>query len=76
MKYEITVYNFFRTMDGGADYVKDGKLSHVSGEMLNCLLNQYKLMGFRVIFDNECFVSVSRVENEIEIFSKKLWKRA
>jgi len=76
MTYEVTSYNFFRTSDGGADFVKDGKLFHLSAEMLNCLLNQYKVMGFRVIFDNDCFVSVSKAENETENFLGKLAKNS
>lgn len=76
MTYEITSYNFFRTIGGGADFVKDGKLFHLSAEMLNCMINQYRIMGFRVIFDDNCFVSVSKAENEVENFLEKLAKKA
>lgn len=58
--YEVKSYNFFRTPDGGADYIKDGELSHFSAKMLNCLLDQYKILGFKVIYDNDCFVSVAK----------------
>jgi len=75
MTYEVTSYNFFRTSDGGADFVKEGKLFCLSAEMLNCMINQYRIMGFRVIFDNARFISVSKVENEVEIFIEKLAKK-
>jgi len=76
MTYDVTSYNFFRTSDGGADFTKDGKLFHLSAEMLKCMISQYKIMGFRVIFDNECFISVSKVENETENFLEKFAKKA
>ena len=72
MNYEVKSYSFFRTPNGGADYVNDGKLFHLSAEMLNCLLNQYKVMGFKVIFNNDSFVSVAKVTNEIEVFSARM----
>lgn len=72
MNYEVKSYNFFRTPDHGADYVNDGKLFHLSAEMLDCMLNQYKVMGFMVIFDNDSFVSVAKVTNEIEVFSARM----
>lgn len=75
MTYEVTSYTFFRTIGGGADFVKDGKLFHWSAEMLKCMINQYRIMGFRVICDNECFISVSKVNNEAEIFLEKLAKK-
>lgn len=68
MNYEVKSYTFFRTTDGGADYVNNGELFHLSAEMLNCMLNQYKTTGFEVIFDNDHFVSVSKVMNEMEVF--------
>jgi hypothetical protein len=73
MKYEITSYSFFRTAKG-AEFVKDGKRYEISKEQLECLLRQYRLMGFRVIFDNDLFVSVSKVENAIEVFLEALRK--
>lgn len=75
MTYEVTSYNFFRTSDGGADWVKDGKLSHLSAGMLECMINQYRIMNFLVISDNERFISVSKVENTTKIFLARLAKK-
>lgn len=72
MNYEVKSYSFFRTPNSGADYVNNGKVSHLSAEMLNCLLNQYKVMGFKVVFDNDCFVSVAKATNEMEVFSARV----
>jgi len=33
-------------------------------------------MGFNVFWENDCFISFSRIENEIEVFSAKLAGRA
>lgn len=61
----ITVYNFFKTnYDGGADYIKDGKITHLSAEMFACMIHQYKVMGFSVFYDNPSFTSVSKVEED------------
>ena len=72
MDYEVKSYNFFRTPNGGADYINNGKVSHLSAEMLNCMLNQYKVMGFKVIFESESFVSVAKATNETEVFGARM----
>ena len=74
MKYEITTYNFFK-VGNDFEFVKDGKRFSFTAEMMTYMLNQYKMMGFRVVFDNDCVISVARVENEIEIFLEKLANR-
>lgn len=73
MDYEITVYNFFVKGDCYT-YIKDGKLYVFSAEMFACMKRQYIAMGYRVIFDNDRFVSFSKVENENEVFELK-WKK-
>jgi len=69
MKYEVTSYNFFKVVGGGADFVKNNTVYHLSAEMLNCMINQYKMMGFMVVCDNDTFISVAKATNEIEVFS-------
>jgi len=68
MKYEVTTYNCFKVVGGGADFVKNGIVYHMSAEMLNCMIHQYKMMGFMVVCDNDTFISIAKVTNEINIF--------
>jgi hypothetical protein len=75
MKYEVTSYNFFK-VGNHYEYTKDGKLYTFSSEMMNCMVTQYKLMGYMVVFDNDCFLSVAKAENKMEIFMEKLQKKA
>jgi hypothetical protein len=75
MKYEVTSYTFFK-VGNHYEYVKDEKRYTFSSEMMACMVTQYKLMGYMVVFDNDCFLSVAKVENAIEIFMEKLQKKA
>lgn len=72
--YKITSYNFFRTPHG-AEFVKNGELYQISKEVLDCMISQYQLMGFQIIFNNECFISVAKVENAVEVFLDRLNKK-
>ena len=74
MKYEVTNYNFFK-IGNHYEYVKDGKLCTFTAEMMACMVTQYKMMGYMVVFDNDCFLSVTKTTNDIEIFQKKFAKR-
>lgn len=74
MKAQIISYSFFRTKNG-AKFVKGDVLYEISSEQLECLLAQYRIMGFRVVFNNDCFISVSKVENETDLFLKGLDKK-
>ena len=71
MEYKITVQTFFRTPTG-AEFVKDGKRYSMSADQLDCWIRQAKLMGFRIMMKNDLWVSLARVENEIEVFLDRL----
>lgn len=71
MKYGITVQTFFRKK-AGVEFMKGDKRYEMSNEQFECWVRQARLMGFRIMMDNELFVSLSRDENEIETFLNKL----
>lgn len=71
MKYEVTTYNFFK-VDNCYQYVKDGKLFTFSEEMMVCMVTQYKIAGYMVVIDSDSVLSIAKVNNAAEIFSKKL----
>lgn len=75
MKYEVTSYSFFK-VNGGYETVSNDQHCRFSAEMFECMKRQYLLMGFKVFWENDLFISFSRVENEIEVFSAKLAGKA
>lgn len=52
----VTAYHFFR-MGNQFELVKDGKLYTFSPEMVTCLINQYRLMGY-IVETTELWISV------------------
>jgi hypothetical protein len=64
---KVTTYNFFK-VSNTYQFVNDGKLTTFSNEMFSCLLNQYKIMGYKVILETDYTVSITKIENEIENF--------
>ena len=70
---KVTTYNFFK-ISGSYQFIKDGKITVLSCEMFSCLMNQYKYMGYKVTFETEYSISVSKIENEIETFMKHICK--
>ena len=73
MERKVTSYNFFK-VGNHWEYIKDCKIYIIEDEMMECLLSQYKMQGFRVIFNNTAFLSVARVDNEMECFLEALRK--
>lgn len=71
MERKVISYNFFR-VGNHWEYIKDRKMYEISDEIMDCLLNQYKMQGFKVVFDNTAFLSVARIDNEIECFLEEL----
>lgn len=71
---KVTSYIFFK-VGNHYEYIKDGMIYTYTEEMIACLKNQYRMMGFMIFADCEGGLIVSRVDNEIEIFSEKLSKR-
>lgn len=71
MERKIISYNFFR-VGNHWEYVKDRKLYILSDEIMECMKNQYKMQGFMIMFDNTSFLSVARVENDLECFLQEL----
>ena len=70
---KITTYSFFK-VSNTYQFVKDGKLFTFSSEMFSCLLNQYKFMGYKVTIETESYISISKIENEIDLFMKLIRK--
>ena len=52
----VTAYHFFR-MGNQFELVKDGNLYTFSPEMVTCLINQYRLMGY-IVETTELWISV------------------
>jgi len=75
MKYEVTSYSFFK-VGGHYETYHNGVHCVFSAEMFECIKRQYLRMGFNVFWENDCFISFSRIENEIEVFSAKLAGKA
>lgn len=72
MEYKVHAVSFFK-VSGHYEYVtEDNRIVTLSVEMYECFKRQYLLMGYQLFWENDCFVSFSKVLNEIEVFSKKL----
>lgn len=70
---KVTTYNFFK-VSNTYQFVNNGKLTTLSNEMFGCLLNQYKIMGYKVTLETEYTVSITKIENEIDNFIRLLNK--
>lgn len=71
MKYEVKSYSFFK-INGGYETYSNGRHCRFSAEMFECMKRQYLMQGFKVFWDNDCFISFSKVLNDIEVFSARL----
>jgi hypothetical protein len=71
MKYEVKSYSFFK-VNGGYETISNGQHCRFSAEMFECMKRQYIMNGFEIFWENDCFISFSKVLNEIEVFSYKL----
>ena len=52
--------------------MKDGKLFTFSKEMMVCMVTQYKIAGYMIVIDSDSVLSIAKVKNAAEIFSKNL----
>lgn len=55
----VTAYHFFR-MGNQFELVKDGNRYTFSAEMVTCLINQYRLMGY-IIETTELWISAVKI---------------
>lgn len=67
----MKVYNFFK-VGGHYEYIKDQKITYLTTKQFDCMANQYKLMGYMKVNDNNMVVSFAKDEKEIENFLKKI----
>jgi len=65
MKYEIKSYSFFK-VNGGYETISNGQHCVFSAEMFECMKRQYVLMGFKVFWETDLFISFSKAVNEIK----------
>ena len=72
---EITTYNFFKA-GSRYEYVKDGKQYVFSAEMFECMKRQYLLMGYKIFWETDCFITFTKVRENIENFCARLQKKA
>jgi hypothetical protein len=59
---KVTMYNFFR-IGGEFHYVKDGRLTVLSAEMMVCMIHQYQMSGY-IIEKNNLYITVTKVEKK------------
>ena len=75
MEYKVHAVSFFK-VGGHYEYVtEDKRIVSLSVEMYECFKRQYLQMGYQLFWENDCFVSFSKVLNEIEVFSEKIQKK-
>lgn len=71
MDYEVQVFNFFKN-NGSYAYYKGEKQYILSSEMFECMKRQYLKMGYEIFWENDRFISFSKVTNAIEVFCAKM----
>lgn len=75
MKAQVKSY-IFRKVGAHWVYIKDNHVTEISVEVMKCMANQYRMMGFMKVIDSPEILAFGKVENEIEIFLEKLLKKA
>lgn len=75
MKAQVKSY-IFRKVGAHWEYIKDNHVTEISAKVMECMANQYRMMGFMKVIDSPELLAFSKVENEIEIFLEKLLKKA
>lgn len=68
---KVTVYNFFKVGNHYEYLTKDKEIVTITMEMMDCLLNQYKMQGW-FVFQEENTVSVSYAHQDMKAFTKRL----
>ena len=75
MKAQVKSY-IFRKVGAHWEYIKDNHVTEISDAVMECMANQYRMMGFMKVIDSPELLAFGKVENEIEIFLEKLLKKA